>query len=338
MSAKMMGKVWDLILTPAKQIVLLALADHASHDGEDIKPGVPLIAWKTGYSERQVQRIMKELEEDGLLVKVRTRLGKPTIYRMDLNKGIAKEPYIPREERTTHAKVSRVKPHITPDNMTHVNMSLVTSHESGEAPRGDIASLDLTSIRHKDEPSIEIKREESNARDSTPVPFHIANPAGQIQKSHNQLKADEVKAHSVFQAFARGWDGIAPDVLPQTADTALVACQVIDRDISEGKYTLRDVEELTRSKLGVHRDQPYLLIYINHDMPIYLNNKRLESRPSSVRGAGLKPTPPVEVRKRPADMEGFSVQQMLAENKFDPGWLPPLVDDEENANAAKSAS
>lgn len=158
MSVKVMGRVWELELTPAKQIVLLALADHADHDGKNIRPGVPLIAWKTGYSERQVQRIMRELVEEGLLVEVETEKGKPHVYSLDLSKAVPKSPYEPR-------KPGRPK---TDDKMSpHLDEKGVTSHEKDESKSGDIASANLTRIRHKEEPSLKEKDQLiSSANDS----------------------------------------------------------------------------------------------------------------------------------------------------------------------------
>ncbi len=145
-----MGQVWDLILTPAKQTVLLALADHADHAGKNVHPGIPLIAWKTGYSERQVYRIMMGLEDDGLLVRVRERKGKPTIYRIDLSKGELKPAFVAKKRMKTPDKMSVHDPgqDVTPDKM-----SPLTSHGETKSDTPDIASLNLSRIRHKDEPS-----------------------------------------------------------------------------------------------------------------------------------------------------------------------------------------
>jgi hypothetical protein len=101
MSAKIMGQVWELKLPHAHMLVLLALADHADHQGGNIYPGVKLIAWKCGYSERQVQRIMQDLVEQGLLIEVESEPGKATVYRVDLSVGEQKTPYKGRQNVTT---------------------------------------------------------------------------------------------------------------------------------------------------------------------------------------------------------------------------------------------
>ena len=70
-----MGGVWELDLDHRQKFVLLALADHADHNGGSVRPSVALIAWKTGYSKRQVQRIIRDLEEAGILVRTSDGIG-----------------------------------------------------------------------------------------------------------------------------------------------------------------------------------------------------------------------------------------------------------------------
>lgn len=75
-----MGQVWDLDLPTNEQLILLAMADHADHEGENIWPSVGLIAWKTGYSERTIQRVIKSLLGKDVLQIQKRRPGKTTIY------------------------------------------------------------------------------------------------------------------------------------------------------------------------------------------------------------------------------------------------------------------
>lgn len=97
MSWKASGRVWDLKLPHAKIIVLLAMADHADHDGHDIKPALGLVAWKTGYSERQVRRVIRSLEADGILkAQGKSDLG-TTEYSIDFDAAPKKESYTRKE-------------------------------------------------------------------------------------------------------------------------------------------------------------------------------------------------------------------------------------------------
>ncbi len=94
MSVKIMGQVWELDVPHAQMLVLLALADHADHEGGNIYPSINLVAWKTGYSERQVQRIIGGLVRDGLLIKAADATSRrPTTYQMNLLRAPRKAPY-----------------------------------------------------------------------------------------------------------------------------------------------------------------------------------------------------------------------------------------------------
>lgn len=99
MSAKLAGDVWELDLTGSKRDVLLVYADHANED-HLAWPGVALVAWKVGVSERQVQRVLRSLVTDGLL-KIAGREkggrrsavdGATTIYQVCLEAGQRKPP------------------------------------------------------------------------------------------------------------------------------------------------------------------------------------------------------------------------------------------------------
>lgn len=119
MSAKILGQVWDLQLTAAQQLVMLALADHADHNGENAYPSIDLIAWKTGYSERQVRRILKSLVKEKILSQV-SRPGRTSVYSIHLENGKKKQPYT----KTTGQND-------TPDKMTAViTMSDHPGHNS----------------------------------------------------------------------------------------------------------------------------------------------------------------------------------------------------------------
>ncbi|ADE14307.1 hypothetical protein Nhal_1139 [Nitrosococcus halophilus Nc 4] len=94
MSAKILGQIWDLKLPPNQRIVLMAMADSADHNGENIYPSIGLIAWKVDYSRRQVQRIIKELKQAGILIEVRPATAKKsTTYKIDLSLAQKKPPY-----------------------------------------------------------------------------------------------------------------------------------------------------------------------------------------------------------------------------------------------------
>lgn len=98
MSVKIMGRVWDLDLPPAHKYVLLAMTDHADHNGENMYPGTGLIAHKTGYSVRQVQRIIDDLVQQGILEET-IEPGQKSVFRADLNAVPTLSKYDPRRKK-----------------------------------------------------------------------------------------------------------------------------------------------------------------------------------------------------------------------------------------------
>jgi hypothetical protein len=101
-----MGQVWKLDLPVPEKFVLLALADHAHDDGTRCFPGVAYLAWKTGYSERQVQRMLRHLERRSVIVPVANRgggRGMATEYAVTLEKGV-KSALFAAERVTSLAK------------------------------------------------------------------------------------------------------------------------------------------------------------------------------------------------------------------------------------------
>lgn len=84
MSVKQMALVWEHDFEHNDMLVMLALTDHADHDGGSIFPSVDRIAWKTAYSEKQVRNIIKGLRERGVLVIVaKSTPTRPNEYRID---------------------------------------------------------------------------------------------------------------------------------------------------------------------------------------------------------------------------------------------------------------
>lgn len=93
MSVRLIAEVWEIDgLTQAEQAVLLCLADSAN-DAGICWPGVPLIAWKVGIEERSARRIIKRLEEQGL-VDISGGGGRWTsnLYRVTLYEAARKPP------------------------------------------------------------------------------------------------------------------------------------------------------------------------------------------------------------------------------------------------------
>jgi hypothetical protein len=147
MSVKAMGRVWDLDIPHNKRLVLLAMADHADHEGRNIYPSVDLIAWKTGYSYRQVQRVIDTLIEDGILIVVKpSRQQHPATYSLNFTAGTVKPPFdrVARKQsrqnvtpQNGHTVISEGRQNVTP---TQSRGDILTDPGvTFETPRVDIA-------------------------------------------------------------------------------------------------------------------------------------------------------------------------------------------------------
>jgi hypothetical protein len=110
MSVKVMALVWDHYPRGGGELLTaLALADHADHGGQNVRPGITGLARKTRQSERTVQNHLAQMCEDRWLVPVRYLrggYGHATEYRVNpgwisIPADFAPQPSGPIKETTT---------------------------------------------------------------------------------------------------------------------------------------------------------------------------------------------------------------------------------------------
>lgn len=84
MSIAIMTAVWNSgDHSGGKLLLLLALADWANDDGGSVFPSLATLALKTRMNERSVRRLLRELEADGTIERVREATNRrPTEYRI----------------------------------------------------------------------------------------------------------------------------------------------------------------------------------------------------------------------------------------------------------------
>lgn len=98
MSIKLMSQVWGLNLGTgdtgrSRKLVLMALADHANDEGY-CYPSAEYVGWKTDYSERQIKRILDELEAEHLIrIEKEFTPTTPRVYQLTLENAQSKKPY-----------------------------------------------------------------------------------------------------------------------------------------------------------------------------------------------------------------------------------------------------
>ena len=184
MSVKQMALVWEHEFPYNQQLIMLALTDHANDRGEKIFPSIARIAWKTGYGSKQTRRIMKELVENEILVRIRKHTQhRPNEYKIDWSKAERKQPFTPK------SSLDKLSPQENPD---------LTSCPS----RVDISDTRLDTAESP-EPSLEpsIKKEKIEE-----LPFKI-NP--KLNKKLDQVK-EQLKSGSAHNIYLNMIDPILP--------------------------------------------------------------------------------------------------------------------------------
>ena len=183
MSGKVTGAVWEMDLPRPVKYLLLALAEHANHEGEQIHPGVELLAWKTGYTGRNVQRMLRELEGSGIIVPEdghKIGRGRVVHYRIDFD---AAPKLAPRQRKRvtsphTSERESGEERVTSPHNGPKPEKGDIPAQERVTSPRkkGDISSGAPASVEKLTvkEPSLGTVRERENARDPRPIPDDFA--------------------------------------------------------------------------------------------------------------------------------------------------------------------
>lgn len=157
MSIKVMSWVWEQDFNHSEQAVMLALADHANDLGKRIFPSVKRVAWKTGYSERQVQRIIAGLREKGILVVVaKASWDRPTEYNIAFDKSTPKAPW-KSDETDGEERV------VGGDKMSPGDIAVTQRDDIATAKRDDI----VTSSK----PSVTISKPSSMADADAPPPI-----------------------------------------------------------------------------------------------------------------------------------------------------------------------
>jgi len=174
-----MAQVWEMDVDHPEQLVLLALADWADDDGGHLFPPQRLVAWKTGYSERQVRRILHGLIEQGALMVLskggQTKGGtyRTTEYRLRLDMLNRKDEYMADD---TPAIVSGSRADIlsgdTPDKSGQHTGQIGSTHRTNRVNTPDIATADQPSVEPSVEPSVQPSVPRARARQRiNPVAF-----------------------------------------------------------------------------------------------------------------------------------------------------------------------
>jgi hypothetical protein len=152
MGFRLAEEVWEREVPKGLRDVLTIYAQHANED--DLAwPGVESVAWKVDLSERQVKRILRELEAIGLLVVVsraKGGRGKTTVYRVDLG-AVPRKPelekkgdtqvslFLPRKPKRVTSDAVKGDTQMSPESVEPPSTT-TDSNESGAGRRPKIST------------------------------------------------------------------------------------------------------------------------------------------------------------------------------------------------------
>lgn len=167
MSVKISGQVWELDLDPMDKLVLLALSDHADHEGQSVKPGNALLCAKTGLSEKTIGVKIAKFLELGILEPVETTTGRGNIREFAVELSSAeRHPYFIEKDRR---KVERAS----------TNQSSKRSNLKPQKVELDAVKVELDGFAYKEhepsEPSIEPSEREKAPRSAVSEPADTDN-------------------------------------------------------------------------------------------------------------------------------------------------------------------
>lgn len=152
MSVKISGQVWELDLDPMDKFVLLALSDHADHEGQSIKPGNALLCAKTGLSEKTIGMKIARFLEMGILEPVEVSTGRGNVREFSANlEGVERHPYfiekdkrkVERASTFQNSKRSNLTPIKVELDAVKVELDGITykEHEPSEPSKGAAPSV-----------------------------------------------------------------------------------------------------------------------------------------------------------------------------------------------------
>jgi len=192
-----MALVWEHEFPYNQQLIMLSLADHANDQGEKIFPSIARQSWKTGYSERQVGRILKELRDADILIIVKKAYrGRPTEYKIDWSKAVKKEKF-------------------SPPNLDTLSEIGVTSEEICKdisQNKGDIAMSDKPSFKPSLIKPSENKRFTNNIKNAfvsvlsevTGIDASIRTNFGRLAKDAKELFEGGYSPEDITETFGPG--------------------------------------------------------------------------------------------------------------------------------------
>jgi hypothetical protein len=165
MSIRLMSLVFESNIEPNDKLVLLAMADYAADNGTQIFPSIETLVHKTSLSERTVQRSLRDLEAQELIVVVANAgggRGKATNYMINVDKlkGVSRAPFEIKGVNIAEKGVTQTLKGVTqtPEpSLSIKNHHLPENSFSNSITESDIPTQDLVYVDAEEEVKPKIK-------------------------------------------------------------------------------------------------------------------------------------------------------------------------------------
>ncbi len=228
MSITLMSRVWECDLAPNLTFVLLAMADIARDDGSRCYPSVGFLAWKCGYSRRQVQNIIKELRALTILLVVNhdqggrgpDGRGHSTEYLIRLADVPLKQPY--RSQLPAPGKGATISP-----------LTVQSTTDKGEAHcthKGEICDIQGCNLEHT---RVQPTSPNTLVSINDPLDNSLSDPDGKKSKYWNTVLAilQQQVTRPSFETWLKGTRCISvnDDVVVVEVANAFVQQMLNDR-------------------------------------------------------------------------------------------------------------
>jgi hypothetical protein len=238
---------------------------------------------RTRMSPRQVDGALRKLVDAGIILKKAFVFnGAPTTHVRVNYKGFftlwnslinspLENPYITKEanegafNQTVKSNLPNGEMEIT-DSVKTITETTTETTELVSDPRGQTELTDP-------DPYL----------DGIPdhIPPHIMRELGfnakltsKAEKVRRQQDVEKLINNPVWQAYARGWDGIEPTLYPAQAAAYLRFCNTLQARMDNNEFTLADIEGCTREQLPKPRLGSYLIDYVPVDISDYMQRQR----------------------------------------------------------------
>ena len=204
MSVRQSELAWQLDLSSNRKFILLELADHADPDGRHVFPSQEFIARRTGYSVRQVRRILHELEGLGLIIAVAHRKGgrgMATEYELHLdpstNEKAVKMSGFKDIKPDIHDKTGEINPdiHDIKEDIHDIKEDICDQKE-------DTGVLPIVRKRHINEKETLGAEVETSTSQDSPDWFNVLSSLERFDQSF-EICQDWVAKHGVPEILAQ---------------------------------------------------------------------------------------------------------------------------------------